>query len=166
MQPADERRNGSMYTLDRMAGTARRVNPWIMRSPPTPSPSRVPYDDIYDPACDLVEATARLRRAAAAPENAHLSPALLGCMEAALQDLLWTAAALEQTSVRMITEHSRGRADPRSRLLVERMQRGWANLQETLIDAERAAAAARPLVARGLAATSAESRRRRLKTER
>jgi hypothetical protein len=137
-----------------------------MRSPPTPTPSRIPYDDIYDSASDLVEATARMRRAAAALEDAQLAPALLGCIEAALQDLLWTAAALEQTSIGVTTEYRRGRADPRTRSLVELMQRGWANLQETLTDAERATAAARPLVARALAATSARRDRRGPATDR
>jgi hypothetical protein len=137
-----------------------------MRSPPTPTPSRIPYDDIYDSACDLVEATARMRRAAATLEDAQLAPALLGCIEAALRDLLWTAAAFEQTSVRLTTEYRRGQADPRTRVLVERMQRGWANLQQTLADAERAAAAARPLVARALAATGARRDRRRPATDR
>src|SRR4051812_40043823 len=110
-----------------------------MRSPPTPSPS-ITYDDIYDPACDLVEATARMRRAAATLQDAQLVPSLLNCTEAALHDLPWTAAALEATTVRSTTEHRRGPADPRGPVLVERMQPGWANLQKNLMDAERAAA--------------------------
>src|SRR5213075_578809 len=72
-------------------------------------------------------------------------------------DLACTAAARRETTVRLTTEHHRGPADSRSPMLVGRMQRGWANLQETLTDAERAAAAARPLVAHALAATSAGS---------
>jgi hypothetical protein len=148
-----------------MAGAARRGNPWSMRSTPTPSPA-VPDDDIYDRACDLVDATARMRRAAGTLHDAQLAPALLGCIEAALQDLLWTAAALEQASLRVTTERRRGAADPRTRVLVERMQRGWANLQATLADAERAAGAARPLVARALAATAARRDRRRPATHR
>lgn len=149
-----------------MAVITPRQNPCVMHSPPTPAPSRAPYDDIYDPACDLVEATARMRSAAAAPQNAELAPAILGCIEAALQDLLWTAAALEQTSGRLTGEHHRGQSDPRVRLSTERMQRAYANLQETLIDAERAAAAARPLVARAFAASRGRGDRRRTEAER
>jgi hypothetical protein len=118
------------------------------------------YDDIYDPACDLVEATSRMRRVAAAPENGQIAPALLGCIETALQDLAWTTAALEHASVGLATEHRRGWSDRRSREGLERMQRGYANLQDALVDAERAAAAARPLVARALAAAARRNRRR------
>lgn len=157
---AAESRTGFTYRLDRMASAPQRGDPWRMRSPPTQSPG-ITYDDIYDPACDLVEATARMRRAAATLQDAQLAPALLNCIEAALHDLAWTAAALEATSVRSTTEHRRGPADPRGPVLVERMQRGWANLQKTLMDAERTAAAARPLVARALAATARKLRARR-----
>lgn len=137
-----------------------------MRSRPSPLPSRAAHDDIYDPACDLVEATARMRRGAATLEDAQLAPALLGCIEAAIQDLVSTTASLEQTSVTVTTERAGEMADPRSRMLIERMQRGWTNLHEALIDAERAAAAARPLVARALAANPARSDRHRAKAER
>jgi hypothetical protein len=128
-----------------------------MRSPPSPS-AYFTLDDIYDRACDLVEATARMRRAAATLQDAQVAPALLNCIEAALHDLAWTAAALDATSIRSTAANRRGPADPRGPVLVERMQRGWRNLQQTLMDAERAAAAARPLVARALAATTVRSR--------
>jgi|SRR3954447_7703699 hypothetical protein len=99
-------------------------------------------------------------------DEAQLAPALLGCIEAAFQDLVSTAAALEQTCAKVTTEHFGRQAEPRSRMLVERMERGWANLQVALTDAERAAAAARQLVARAVAAHGARSAGHRAKTDR
>jgi hypothetical protein len=104
------------------------------------------------------------RRRSATLDDAQLAPALLGCIEAALQDLVSTVAALEQTCAEVTAEHSGSHAEPRSRLSVERMQR--ANLQEALTDAERAAAAARPLVARAVAAHGARGNGHRAKADR
>jgi hypothetical protein len=82
-------------------------------------------------------------------------PAVLVCIEAALRELLWDAAALEETSARTV-EQSSGCMDSRARRRSERMQLGYANLQTALADAERASAAARSLAGRALAAATAE----------
>ena len=95
-----------------------------------------------------------IRRVADAPEATRAVPAVLGCIEAALRELLWAAAALEETSARTV-EKSSGRADARARRRSERMQLGYANLQTALADAERASAAARSLASRALAAARA-----------
>lgn len=90
-------------------------------------------------------------------------PAVLGCIEAALHHLLWASATLEQTSARAVEERSADNMDAKIEPRVERMQRGYANLQDALADAERASAAARSLAARALtvagAAGTARSRR-------
>jgi hypothetical protein len=96
-----------------------------------------------------------MRRAAAALETAQVAPAMLGCIEAALQDLLWASAAFELASARSTSGDRAAAAGAKTRPLVERMRRGYASLQEALVDAERAAAAAWPLVARALAAGTA-----------
>jgi hypothetical protein len=82
-------------------------------------------------------------------------PAVLVCIEAALRELLWAAAALEETSAQTV-EQSPGCVDSRSRRRSERMQLGYANLQTALADAERASAAARSLAGRALAAARAK----------
>lgn len=116
--------------------------------------TRAPDNELYDRGCDLVEAATAIRRVADAPDATRAIPAILGCIEAALRELLWAAAALEQTTARTVEE--KGSADPGTRQRSERMQLGYAHLQTALADAERAAAAARPLAGRALAAAGAE----------
>jgi hypothetical protein len=113
---------------------------------------RSPDNELYDRGCDLVEAAAAIRRVADAPEAARALPAVLGCIEATLHELLWASAALEETTARAVEERSRGRTDSRMEPRSERMQRGYANMQHALADAERASAAARSLAGRALTA--------------
>ena len=108
-----------------------------------------PDNELYDRGCDLVEAAAAIRRVAGAPEATRAVPAVLGCVEAALRELLWAVATLEETSARTV---ARGGADSRRARRAERMQVGYANLQIALADAEHASAAARSLAGRALAA--------------
>ena len=116
--------------------------------------TRAPDNELYDRGCDLVEAATAIRRVADAPEATRAIPAVLGCIEAALRELLWAAAALEQTTARIV-ERDSGSADPGARRRSERMRLGYAHLQTALADAERAAAAARPLAGRALTAADA-----------
>lgn len=124
---------------------------------------RAPDNELYDRGCDLVQAAAAIRRVADAPEAARAVPAVLGCIEATLHELLWASAALEQTTARSVAERSIGCTDVRMEPRSERMQRGYANLQHALADAERASAAARSLAGRALTAAetvgTARSRR-------
>jgi len=113
--------------------------------------ARAPDNELYDRGCDLVEAAAAIRRVADAPDGARAVPAVLGCVEAALHELLWAAAAFEETSARSIEERSADCTDSRLPARSDRMLRGYANLQDALADAERAAGAARSLAARVLA---------------
>ena len=117
-----------------------------------PPAVRAPDNELYDRGCDLVEAAAAIRRIADAPEATRAVPAVLGCIEAALRELLWAAAALEETSARTVAHSASGGAGPRGTRRAERMQLGYANLQIALADAERASAAARSLAGRALAA--------------
>jgi hypothetical protein len=116
--------------------------------------TRAPDNELYDRGCDLVEAATAIRRVADAPEAARAVPAVLGCIEAALRELFWAAAALEETSARTV-EQSSGCTDSKAKRRSERMQHGYANLQIALADAERASAAARSLAGRALAAARA-----------
>ena len=120
----------------------------------TISSARAPDNELYDRGCDLVEAATAIRRVANAPEAARAVPAVLGCIEAALRELLLAAAALEETSARTVERRS-GCTDPRATRRSELMQLGYANLQIALADAERASAAARSLAGRALGAASA-----------
>lgn len=95
-----------------------------------------------------------IRRVADAPEAVRAVPAVLGCIEAALRELLWAAAALEETSARSAEQRS-GSTDWIATRRSERMQHGYANLQAALADAELASAAARSLAARALSAAKA-----------
>ena len=116
-----------------------------------PSISREPDNELYDRGCDLVEAAAAIRRAAGERQAGRAVPAVLGCIESALEELLWASAALEQTTTDLARPASC--ADLRTKLVVQRMQHGYANLQQALSDAHAAAAAARPLAARSLIAS-------------
>ena len=119
---------------------------------------RAPDNELYDYGCDLVEAAAAIRRvadAADAADAARAVPAVLGCIEATLHELLWAAAALEETTARSVTGRAARCADPRLQPRSDRMQQGYANLQSALADAERASAAARSLAGRALVAAGA-----------
>ena len=107
-------------------------------------------NELYDHGCDLVASATAIRRAEGAPEAARAVPAVLGCMEAALQELTWAATALEQTSNDQL-ETAHDHPGARTRAIAERMQRGFANLQQALSDGVCASAAARSLAGRALA---------------
>jgi hypothetical protein len=107
--------------------------------------SREPDNELYDRGCDLVEAATAIRAAADSRAAGRAVPAVLGCIESALQELFWAAAALEQTTTDL-TVAATEPVSPRA----QRMQRGYGNLQAALSDAQAAAAAARSLAGRVL----------------
>jgi hypothetical protein len=96
---------------------------------------RVPDNELFDRACDLLEAAAAIRRLAADPRSARAVPGLLGCIEASLDELAAAAAILQ-----------RGAATDSP--AEERRRRGLENLRVALADAAGAAQAARALTAR------------------
>jgi hypothetical protein len=112
---------------------------------------RSPDNELYDRGCDLVAAATAIRLVAGSPHAARAVPAVLGCIEAAMRELAEATAGLETTTdeaAGVRASHCRSNGlPPRS----ERMHRGYANLRQALEDAERAAAAARPLAGRVLA---------------
>jgi hypothetical protein len=122
-------------------------------APPRP---RSPDNELYDRGADLVEAAMAIRRVAGSPEASRAAPAVLGCVEAALQELEGAMAALEQATSEA-TATTSGCPDTRAARVVERMHRGYANLQEALFDAHAAAAAARSLTSRALGRPSRRS---------
>jgi hypothetical protein len=115
------------------------------------SHTRSADNELYDRGCDLVAAATTIRQVAGSPDGARAVPAVLGCIEAALQELTEAAMGLELTTDAAET------TGPRS----ERMHRGYANLRRALKDAECAAAAARPLASRVLAQAAGTERSRR-----
>lgn len=105
---------------------------------------RTPDIELYDHACELVEATAAIRRAVADPDSADAVPALLSCVEAALRDLAFVAHERER-----VTDARRAPSAVKHRA---RAAHGYRNLQVALNDAAIAARVAQALVARASAA--------------
>lgn len=142
--------------LDRMASRPDPRNAPHMSVSPGRTPSfRAADNELYDRGCDLVEAATAIRRVSGAADAARAVPAVLGCIESALQELLWATAALEETTTRSVAGRAAQCADPRMQPRSERMQHGYANLQSALADAERASAAACSLAGRILVAAGA-----------
>ena len=117
----------------------------------SPFPGRSADNELYDRGCDLVAAATAIRQVAGSPHAARAVPAVLGCIEAALHELAEAAAGLERTTDDASSVLAHGCRSHRNGPRSERMHRGYANLRHALEDAERAAAAARPLASRVLA---------------
>ena len=118
-------------------------------SPAADSLARAPDNELYDRGADLVEAAVAIRRVAGSPEASRAVPAVLGCIESALPELVLASAALEQSTAEAASS-TPGCPDRRTDRVVERMHRGFANLHAALFDARTAAAAARSLASRAL----------------
>jgi hypothetical protein len=112
--------------------------------------ARAADNELFDRACDLVEAATAIRRCAQDPAAAPALPAVLGCLEEALNELAGASTAMRQVA-----------ADgaPCRREVVQRMERGLDNLRTALEDAGTASRAAQALAARRLAAENGRSRR-------
>lgn len=102
-------------------------------------------NDLYDHACDLVDASEALRRGADDPRAGRAAPAVAGCIESALRELAIATTALERAASAVTVEQ-----DARTHQRHGRMRQGLSNLQVALHDAADAAAAARSLTARAL----------------
>jgi hypothetical protein len=114
-----------------------------------PHLARAPDNELYDRGADLVEAAVAIRRVAGAPGARRAVPAVLGCIESALEELEGATTALEQAMVE-VASPTPGCRDRHADRVAERMRRGYANLQAALFDAHAAAAAARSLTSRAL----------------
>jgi len=101
-------------------------------------------NELYDLGCNLVEAAAGISRHAADPSAARAIPALLGCVEAAMQELAGACGALQTVNA----ESSPPPSDARRRAAADRLDRGYTNLMVALHDARYASRAARSLAAR------------------
>jgi len=128
-------------------------HPHLAWAPAPPQP-RAPDNELYDRGADLVEAAMAIRRVAGAPEASRAAPAVLGCIESALQELEAATRALEQAVAEVASTSTRDCRDRSGDRVLERMHRGYANLREALFDAHAAAAAARSLTSRALARPS------------
>jgi hypothetical protein len=143
--------------LDCMSAAMRVGESRGMRvSPASDSLARAPDNELYDRGTDLVEAAMAIRRVAGSPEASRAVPAVLGCIEAALHELVTATAALEQ-AMADVGPTTPGCLDRRADRVVERMHRGYVNLREALFDAHVAAAAARSLTSRALGRASRRS---------
>ena len=134
-------------------------HPHLARAPAPLAPDslpRAPDNELYDRGADLVEAAMAIRRVAGSPEASRAVPAVLGCIESALQELEEATVALEQATAEVASSTS-GCRDRRTERVLERMHRGYANLQAALFDAHAAAAAARSLTSRALGRPSRRS---------
>jgi hypothetical protein len=100
---------------------------------------RTAENELYERACELVEAAEGIRRSSEARASAVAVPAALACMQDAIANLARACVALERAV--------QGPADDDR---IERMHRGFANLAAALDDAQRAGGAARALAARAL----------------
>ena len=102
---------------------------------------------LYDSASELVEAARDVRDAAIVSESSEGHPAVLACVEEAL-DELWQAARAMRPGPEGRTPGAAGAARD------ARVDRGLRNLEVALADAATAAAAARGLTARVQSRTS------------
>jgi hypothetical protein len=117
-------------------------------------PTEIASTELYDRGCDLVAAAAAIRCTAITPEGAQAAPAVLGCIETALDELIEATAVLQSA-----TEHAAQSIPRRSGDAArDRMHRGFTNLGHGLRDAQLLAAAARALTARALARADVASR--------
>jgi hypothetical protein len=111
--------------------------------------SRDAINEIYDRGCDLVEAAMAIRRAASAFDVAPALPALLGCIECAVDELADASARLSDMPFE-------GRSDGIASSEVVRKRVGsddagaqaLVGLENALQDARDAADAARAFAAR------------------
>ena len=109
-----------------------------------------PANELYDRGCDLVEAATAMRRAAAAADGARAAPAVLGCFETALEEMVATSAALERVTHHAVSERELD-ADAEWHERHARMRSGFSHLHRSLRDARDVAAAARTRTSRALA---------------
>ena len=154
----------AIWGRDSMSPRSRTGKAARMHASPATKPTpRAADNELFDQGCDLVAAASAIRRAAGAPEAARAVPAVLGCIESALQELMWATAALEQTTANLVERDASAEPSARIAPIAQRMHRGFANLQQALSDGERASAAARSLAGRAFTASGAArgSRRRR-----
>jgi hypothetical protein len=129
-----------MASRDALAHGAR------MRTVIGGAPRREPENELYDRACDLVEAADAIRRLAREPGAAQAVPAVLGCVQDAIGHLNVACAGLEQTAADAARARGPEGDDRRRR----RMHRGFENLSAALDDTRQATGACRALVARAL----------------
>jgi hypothetical protein len=117
-----------------------------------PRAGRAPDNELFDRACDLLDAARAIRSAVGARDAGRATPAVLGCLQATLRELTLTATELEQISAQALDTGTTIRGEAEAHGRVRRMHRGYANLRQALVDAETASSAARALTARALGA--------------
>src|SRR4051794_26236460 len=82
-------------------------------SPTSRHVARAPDNELYDRGADLVEAAMAIRRVAGSPDASGAVPAVLGCIESALEELDGATVALQQ-AVAEVTSTTPGCLDRRT----------------------------------------------------
>jgi hypothetical protein len=100
---------------------------------------RAPDNELFDRGCDLVEAAMAIRELAVRDGAQRALPAVLGCVESALDSLAGATASAHASHATFGDEH------------FQRIHRGLVNLELALDDAKLAASAARGLARRVIA---------------
>lgn len=123
-----------------------------VRSPTTPSlpRDRDTVNEMYDRGCDLVEAAMAIRRAVLTSDITPAVPALLGCIECALDELADASAALSEAP-HAAPRRLSGGAVARRAATSGQVRQAFVNLELALEDARDAADAARAFASRARA---------------
>ena len=113
-----------------------------------------PLHELADRGTELVEAASAIHHAVAAadsaPDTAHAAPAVLGCLETALDEMVAISASLERMTHRAVKERGID-ADAEWHERHARMRSGFSHLHRGLRDARDLAGAARTRTSRALA---------------
>jgi len=119
---------------------ARRSHLEALGRTSAPAPSRDPANQLYDDACDLLDAAQTLRAAAVAGGAAPAIAATVGCVEAALDAV---EAAVESMELAVLAASADRGADDRE---VRRIRASFTQLSRDLSASRTSCAATREIV--------------------
>src|SRR3954471_17875372 len=122
-----------------------------MRSPIRPAPTREADNELYDHACELVEAAVAVRNSADRSEAVRALPAVLGCVQEAIRELTVASGAMERSATEALQAGPPVVDADWKRRVTNRMHRGFENMSAALEDAQQATGACRALASRALA---------------
>jgi hypothetical protein len=106
---------------------------------------RDPVNELYDRGCDLVEAALAIRMVTSGSGVAPAVPALLACIECALDELSSATGSLTESRRLVSGERSGANCDAPAEAAVEHLRRVLASLEAALRDARERAGTARIL---------------------
>lgn len=115
----------------------------MLRLEPPPPSSRDPANELYDRACDLLDASQRLTRALAVPGHEPALTATLGCVQATLRELTDAFQSLHWATPGATREVQEALAELAARLDLAERSCGSARHQRALQTLGRAELAGR-----------------------